>query len=55
MLSLQVPQQLLQSKVIYTVPRCCHDNDDEGHDDDDDDDDNKCTTLWPWRLVRLLD
>lgn len=24
MLSLQVPQQLLQSKVIYTVPRCCH-------------------------------
>lgn len=23
MLSLQVPQQLLQSKVIYTVPRCC--------------------------------
>lgn len=31
------------------------DDDDEDEDDDDDDDDNKCTTLWPWRLVRLLD
>lgn len=29
--------------------------DDEDDDDGDDDDDNKCTTLWPWRLVRLLD